>query len=179
MTSLVQSWLTGGVGNLGLELRPAVGGYDSRSFRSSEYAAGRFALPGSGSARTPRLVINFTAPSPGALGSVSGRVYHDADADGRFDAGENGIDGVRVELFRDRVAQGSLMTAVDGTYTFGDQPTGEYEAAVHEPALPSAYTMLSSEYRDFTLAAGEARRDVDFRWQPVPRPNRRPHPPSI
>ncbi|MCX6032881.1 MAG: DNRLRE domain-containing protein [Chloroflexi bacterium] len=176
VTDLVQSWLTGGVGNLGLELRGAAGAPFFRSFRSSEYASGTFAAPGSGSARTPRLVINFAETSPGALGSISGRVYHDADADGRFDGDESGIGGVRVELFRERISRGSQTTAGDGTYTFTDQPAGEYEAAVREVALPAAYEMLSSEYRAVTLAAGETRRDVDFRVAARPTPDPTPPP---
>ena len=175
VTALVQGWLTGGVGNFGLELH-ASSGFFSRSFRSSEYAAGLFCLGGCGSARTPRLIINFTEPSPGPLGSISGSVYHDADEDGRYDPGEDGIGGVRVELFRDRISRGDQTTAGDGTYTFNDLPAGDYEAVVRESALTAEYMLIGSGTRSVTLAAGEDRSGVDIGVAERPTPPPTPPP---
>jgi len=174
VTDLVQSWLTGGVGNFGLELRAEATTF-SRSFRSSEYASGLLCL-GCGSARTPRLIINFTIEDPGALGSISGRVYHDADEDGGYDPGETGIGGVRVELFREEIFQGDQTTAGDGTYTFDDLSAGEYEAVVRQPALPAEYELIGSGTRLVSLAAGEDRSGVDFPVAARPAPT--PIPPS-
>ena len=179
VTDLVQDWLTGGVGNLGLELRAEAATF-SRSFRSSEYASGLawgvVCLGECGSTRTPRLVINFTTEDPGALGSISGRVYHDADEDEHYDPDEDGISGVRIELFRDRISRGDQTTAGDGTYTFNDLPAGEYEAAVRESALPAEYELIGTGYLSVSLAAGEARRNVDFRVAARPTPT--PIPPA-
>lgn len=175
VTSLVQGWLTGGVGNFGMELRPAAGN-DVRSFRSSEYAAGMLAGPGAGSVRTPRLVINFAAPDPGALVPIGGRVYEDADRDGRYNAGDRALSGVRVELFRDRVSQGSQLTAADGRYGFAGLPLDDYEVRVAETSLPADYTFLGSNSIAFTLHIGVSYDWLDFRLgyeeppDPVPEP---------
>ena len=174
MSDLVQNWLTGGVGNHGLELRPAEGIF-SRSFRSSEYAAGMFCL-GCGSPRTPRLIINFTDPSPGPLGSISGSVYHDADDDGRYDPGESGINGVRVELFRERIGQGDRTTAGDGTYTFDDLSAGDYEVTVRESALAAEYDLIGTGTRSLSLVAGEDRSGVDIGVAERPTPSPTPPP---
>lgn len=176
VTDLVQSWLTGGMGNHGLELRPAEGIF-SRAFRSSEYATGMFCL-GCGSARTPRLIINFTAPSPGPLGSISGSVYHDADEDRRYEPGESGIGGVRVELFRDRIGRGHQTSAGDGTYTFDDLPAGDYEVVVRESALTAEYMLIGSGTRSVTLDAGEDRSGVDIGVAERPTPPT-PPPPTL
>ena len=177
VTSLVQGWLTGGVGNLGLELRPAEGaGYESRSFRSSEYAAGRLAAPGTGSARTPRLVIVFEEPDPGTLSNIGGRVYVDEDENGRYDAGEETLGNTRVALFHDRISQGSTRTAADGTYTFTGLPLGDYEVRVEEADLPADYTFLGANSISLTLHLGVSYDWLDFRLayeeppDPVPDP---------
>jgi len=170
VTDLVQSWLTGGVDNYGLELRPATAGDWWRSFRSSEYTGGTLEVimwcvldPAACHSRAPELIINFTEPSPGSLGSISGRVYHDADEDGHYDPGESGVGLVRVELFRDLVSQGHRDTADDGgTYTFDDLPAGDYQVVVLESALPGEYELRGTGERPVSLAAGEDRSGVDF-----------------
>jgi len=175
VTELVQGWLTGGVGNFGLELRPGTGSFD-RSFRSSEYGLGFWAALGSGSLRTPKLIINFTEEAPGPSGSIGGRVYHDADADGRYDAGDSGMSGARVELFRDGISRGDEATAGDGTYSIEGLATGEYEVEIYESSLPAEYELISPDRRSVTLAAGEDRDDVDFRVGARPTPTPLPPP---
>jgi hypothetical protein len=174
VTDLVQDWLTGGVGNFGMELRSA-GGVFARSFRSSEYGLGLLAAPGSGSLLTPRLIINFTDEVPGAVGSIGGRVYHDADGDGRYDPGETGMRDARVELFGDEVSRGGRTTAADGTYTFDDLPAGDYDVQIYESSLLAEYELAGSDRQAVTLAAGEDRDDVDFRV--AARPTSTPTPP--
>ncbi|HEY66430.1 MAG TPA: DNRLRE domain-containing protein [Caldilineae bacterium] len=176
VTDLVQSWLTGGVGNHGLELRPAAGSF-SRSFQSREYAWG--ACRGCGSPiRSPRLIINFTEESPGALGSISGRVYEDADRDWLYDPGEGGIGGVRIELFRDRTSRGDQITASDGTYTFSGLPAGIYEVVVRETTIHPDYELTGSSYHLVNLSAGHDINNVNFRVvaRPTPTP---PPPPTL
>lgn len=173
VTSLVQSWLTGGVGNLGLELRTAAGaGAESRSFRSSEYAAGRVATPGTGSPRTPRLVINFSEPDPGALGSLGGRLYVDVDGDGRYGAGDDGVAGVLVELYRDRISLSSQMSGTGGVYSFTGLPAGDYEVLVTSASLPPEYSLMDEGRRLRWLPAGVDQTGVDFvlRYTPPPDP---------
>jgi len=101
VTDLVQRWLSREAFNFGLELRCAGCASSSRSFHSREF--GSYA---------PRLVIDFGAVSPATSGSISGRVYEDADGNGAFGAGDSGVDGVRVELFRsDRGRRAGQTTA--------------------------------------------------------------------
>ena len=177
VTSLVQGWLTGGVGNLGLELRPAAGaGADSRSFRSSEYAAGMLAGPGAGSVRTPRLVINFTEADPGALGSLSGRLYVDVNGDGSYGTGDDGVDGVLVELYQDRVSRGSQMSGAGGVYSFTGLPAGDYEVMVSAAALPAEYTLVGEGRRLRWLPAGVAQGGLDFLLSYTPPPDPVPDP---
>lgn len=163
VTDLVQDWLTGGVANRGLELRSLAEVSFTRSFRSREYGY-----------RAPRLIINFEAPDPGALGSISGTVYDDANENGGQDSGESVISNVRIHLFRDSVSQGDQTTASDGTYTFDDLPAGSYEAVVEERTIPTAYELISADSRYVLLAAGEDRGGVDFRV--AERPPRPPPP---
>ncbi len=164
VTDLLQSWLSGEWRNNGLELRPAEGTF-SRSFRSREY-----------SSRCPRLIINFAAPDPGPLGSISGTVYDDANENGRQDPGESGVGDVRLDLFCGSVIQGDQTTAGDGTYTFNDLPAGDYEVVVDEWAIPRAYELISADSRPVILAAGEDRSGVDFRVHLRPPPE--PPPPA-
>ncbi|PKO22049.1 MAG: hypothetical protein CVU38_11310, partial [Chloroflexi bacterium HGW-Chloroflexi-1] len=175
VTALAQSWLTGGVGNFGLELRTR-GDVFSRVFRSNEYALGMSVTcmfaPCSGSARTPRLIINFTAPDPSLLGSVGGRVFEDVNGNDRFDAGEPGLSGVTVELFRDRVSQGDRVTDAAGAYAFAGLVAGAYEVSVRESSLSATHRLTGSEIHAVTLAAGENRTGVDYPTtrRPTPTP---------
>jgi protocatechuate 3,4-dioxygenase beta subunit len=74
-----------------------------------------------------------------ALASIGDFVWRDTDTDGIQDAGEVGIDGVTVNLYRDGgdgdsdpdtstddTLIATTVTDVDGNYTFTDLPPGDY-----------------------------------------------------
>jgi protocatechuate 3,4-dioxygenase beta subunit len=69
--------------------------------------------------------------------SLSGYVYHDADDDGRFDANETGIAGVRIVLvgMNDANQQVNLTatTNADGYYEFSKLRPGTYHIGEHQP----------------------------------------------
>ncbi len=70
--------------------------------------------------------------------SIGNLVFRDVNLNGRFDAGDSGISGVKVELYHFDGAPGSdapirsVTTAANGTYLFDDLPPGRY--IVHVPA---------------------------------------------
>ncbi|MCU1360408.1 MAG: Cna domain protein, partial [Ilumatobacteraceae bacterium] len=73
--------------------------------------------------------------------ALGDRVWLDADNDGLFGAGEQGIDGVTVVLYLDDDADGvpdgrpldAQVTTQGGLYAFGDLPAGRYVVEVHPP----------------------------------------------
>jgi hypothetical protein len=116
-------------------------------------------------------------------GSIGDRVWRDLDCDGVQDAGEPGINGVRVEL---RSADGSLLfastvTSGDGSYSFDGldsgacQPAGGYLVVVDTTSaalagLVSGFDLdggADSRTR-VVLGAGMRRTDVDFGFCPEP-----------
>lgn len=74
--------------------------------------------------------------------SVSGRVYHDHDDDGRIDAGETGIAGVTITLTGNaddgRPVSLTTVTDANGAYAFLDVRPGTY--TVTEPTQPANTT---------------------------------------
>ncbi len=82
------------------------------------------------------LTIDFGIWSGVGIGST---IWADADSNGRIDPDENGIAGVRVELWRDvdgNTANGAetyvthTTSAAGGSYTFLGYPAGRYQVAV-------------------------------------------------
>ncbi len=76
------------------------------------------------------------APEPGSL---AGHVYVDADRNGRRDAGERGIAGVTVTLWRFDTAMNRYVvvatktTDADGAYSFADLAPGVYRVSETQP----------------------------------------------
>ena len=69
--------------------------------------------------------------------TLGNKIFQDTDNDGRRDAGEPGIAGVTVQLYRDTDGNGlytpgidqlvkATITDADGTYGFGDLDEGSY-----------------------------------------------------
>ncbi|MDJ0663302.1 MAG: SdrD B-like domain-containing protein [Acidimicrobiia bacterium] len=94
-----------------------------------------------------------------ALGSVSGTVWNDADADTAIGAGENGIGGIPVQLIDpgpDGVIGGgddsvvaAVVTSPDGSFVFVDVPAGDYVVVVDSAGFPDP--MLQTFDPDLTL----------------------------
>jgi protocatechuate 3,4-dioxygenase beta subunit len=81
-------------------------------------------------------------------GTIGDTVFSDADGDGIQDAGEAGIAGVEVELWRDNgdgifnpaedTLVGTTTTAADGSYLFDGLPLGTYFVSVDDGPLTTA-----------------------------------------
>lgn len=112
---------------------------------------------------------------------VGDRVWSDADADGRQDPGETGIEGVTVELISagpdgafgtgDDVVEATTTTAADGSYLFTGTAPGEYAVRVTESTLPgggAGYSLTSGPQSQgnpslpFSVLAGDVYLRADF-----------------
>ncbi|OQX24420.1 MAG: hypothetical protein BWK80_20885, partial [Desulfobacteraceae bacterium IS3] len=87
---------------------------------------------GNGGYDTAIVTVTVTEPAP-LPGTVSGRVFDDADKDGIRDAGEAGLEGVRVVLTDNKGNQREVFTSADGTYLFNDVKPGVYTVAETDP----------------------------------------------
>jgi uncharacterized repeat protein (TIGR01451 family) len=69
------------------------------------------------------------------LASLGDYVWEDTDADGVQDAGESGIAGVTVKLYKaDNTLAGTTTTAGDGSYAFNDLVPGDYYVEFIKPS---------------------------------------------
>ncbi|MBX7207515.1 MAG: putative Ig domain-containing protein [Verrucomicrobiaceae bacterium] len=79
---------------------------------------------------------------PVSYASISGKVWNDANANGIAGVGEIGIPNAAVDLVEDTNGNGiadlgepvtaSMLTAPDGTYSFGGLPAGNYVVVEHD-----------------------------------------------
>ncbi len=106
-------------------------------------------------------------------GSIGDRVWEDADGN-TSQAGEDGINGVTVELLRDSIVIDTQITIVDGNYLFENLPPGDYTVRVTPPAgFIQTFDIegpLDHE-ASLTLLPNEMRDDVDFGYQKEPEVN--------
>jgi large repetitive protein len=101
---------------------------------------------GYGSSETPSNSRPVVVPTTGlsnqdfgdTLGSLSGKVFIDADNDGIQDAGEGPIAGVTVTLSGTDASGASVLRTTtslpDGSYSFANLPAGTYTIAETQPA---------------------------------------------
>lgn len=105
------------------------------------------------------------------LGSISGTVYEDTDGNGTGDVVITS--GVVIHLLDengnpvldDMGDPITATTAVDGTYTFNDLPTGNYQVEEEDPAEYSSVGDTDGGNENNTsvsLAAGEDKTGIDF-----------------
>lgn len=172
VTEHVLGWLSGSWPNWGFLLRSADDyGSMRRVFRSSEWGTG---LIGTGSARSPRLRLEFRHVEPEWLGSISGHVYEDQNSNSAYDVGEPGFSDVRLELLRDRISQGFQRTAADGAYVFGGLRPGDYDVDVVRSSIPAGYELRMWAPQDASLWTGHITDTVDFSVRLVPTPTPSP-----
>ncbi|MCM2372640.1 SdrD B-like domain-containing protein [Aporhodopirellula aestuarii] len=93
-------------------------------------------------------------------GELSGIVYHDANNNGVFDAGDSGIDGVTVTLTgtddNGVITPIVLVTSGGGLYAFDELRPGEYTITETQPAFnaPSGRAYADRAETDGSLANG-------------------------
>lgn len=78
---------------------------------------------------------------------IGNRIWHDSNANGVQDPNEAGLNGVVVELYRDRVLVGTTTTSNDGNYLFNDSNVTLNGAAGIEPNLCGANGLSVYELR--------------------------------
>jgi hypothetical protein len=76
-------------------------------------------------------------PTSGALGSISGRVYVDVDANGSF-GGPDAPLVFPIDLFNLDVGglPATTNSSIDGSYQFSDLPAGNYQLSINLPVFP-------------------------------------------
>ena len=128
--------------------------------------------------RTPTRTATATAtPLPA---SIAGRVWHDRDRDGTQDAGESGIDQVRLDLIRDNATLATIFTDHAGYYRFAGLDGGVlYRVSVDETTVPAPYTLTTCCNPLIVMPqAGQDVQGADFGYAapatPTPTPTRVP-----
>ncbi len=122
-----------------------------------------------------KLGTNTIYAEPGVCpGEIGDTVWHDRDHDGVQDAGELGLAGVQVKLYRDDgdlifdsakdTVVGTQTTSASGKYLFQNVTPGDYFAIVVESTVPVGYiiTTNNSPTSVFNLPEGGSYLDADF-----------------
>jgi len=104
---------------------------------------------------TPTASATATAETAGV---VAGHVWLDIVRNGIWQAGEPGLAGATVRLYRDGMPVGNAITPADGGYAFAGLEPGEYVVVETDPA---GYGSTTGNNRAVTVVAGGCA-EVDF-----------------
>ncbi len=105
--------------------------------------------------------------------SIGDRVWRDDNGNGVQDGGEPGLAGVAVTLFNAAGTQvlGNAVTDANGYYGFANLAAGSYIVTAVQPAhhVPTfdADGPATPNTATLALAAGQARNDIDFGFEPL------------
>ncbi|HML46399.1 MAG TPA: SdrD B-like domain-containing protein, partial [Clostridia bacterium] len=91
-----------------------------------------------------------------ALGTAEGRIFGDLNDNGKLDAGEEGVSGVKVELWQDGARVAYAETARSGAFRFESLRPGAYQLTYTLPGRYVAARNTALKTR-FNLGMGEAR----------------------
>ncbi len=106
--------------------------------------------------------VDFGAQAlPPGTASIGDLVFYDANENGSFDAGEQGIGGVVVNLIRSGIHMFSQTTDSSGHYEFTELRAASYDVVVDNSSLPSD-RVINDDSIAVTLADGEQNDSVDF-----------------
>jgi hypothetical protein len=117
------------------------------------------------------LNVDFGYRSNAAVGDF---VWNDLDADGVQDAGESGINGVRVYLdingngSFDSATEPSAITNTSGAYSITNLMPGNFTARVDVSTLPAGFVQtydavgFLDDAATFFVSANQTRSDIDF-----------------
>ena len=110
--------------------------------------------------------FGYGNPPAATTASVGDRVWRDNNMNGVQDTGEPGISGVTVTLKSGTTTVATATTNANGEYLFSSLVAGSYSVTVTAPSgLTQTFDLdgLSTAHKaSFTLASGDAKRDVDF-----------------
>ena len=124
----------------------------------------------SGSPTSLTQDFGYAGDDNNTLGSIGNTIFEDRDADGVKEAGENGLDGVTVDLYRDLDGDGildpgepkigSTVTSGGGLYSFTDLPLDTYIVDVSDEAgLLHGYWHSTSSNQDASTNSGNDSED--------------------
>lgn len=100
------------------------------------------------------LDIDFMAVE---LGAISGRLFVDANGNGDFDAGEEGIEGAVISVMPEGIYTRTLS---DGTFRFDYAHPGKVNVGVD--SMPDEYLLTSVDAWDLNLPVGGTLSEVNF-----------------
>jgi hypothetical protein len=112
----------------------------------------QFVALGVGETRTGIDFGNTAVPT----GAISGTKWHDTNADGIKDLGENGVSGIQIcvsPLWQ------CTLTDINGFYQFTNTPAGSYNVYEY---LPSGSTNTTPLTRPATVTSGVTTANIDF-----------------
>ena len=127
--------------------------------------------------------IDFGYARDPDIARITDFVWLDSDADGIFDANEQGISSVTVNLYEDTDGDGMFdpmndtliatdLTDPDGRYLFDGLPAGNYFVDVVEATVPADLvptTFIPTGYSDLiALSEGETAQEAAFGFTPSP-----------
>ncbi|MEO1601608.1 MAG: G8 domain-containing protein [Pseudomonadota bacterium] len=112
-----------------------------------------------GASGTGRIEVDVAGPPEPETGTVSGRIFVDADRDDAFSEGDMGLGGVRVSMLRDGVWVASAETNEFGVVHFGEVEAGPgYSLRFHDDDLGDG-TLAPREWQTID-GAGRLNTDV-------------------
>ena len=103
--------------------------------------------------------VKTVCPPPQA--TISGLKFHDVDADGVRDVGEEGLEGWTIQLWKDGTCVQTTTTGSAGDYIFTVTEAGHYKVTeVLEPGWKQ--TAPAGGYYEFDVALGGVITGIDF-----------------
>lgn len=112
------------------------------------------ALP---SKENPKFLCGGVSPPPQtASGSIAGVVYHDKDKDYKRDAGEPGLSGWTIKLYKGvgwNTFYASAISDAQGVYIFPNLQNSSYSV---EEIIQTGWNQITSDYRSVIVANGSA-----------------------
>ncbi len=110
-----------------------------------------------------------TNPPPAGTASIGGRVWHDADGDGRTDVGDVNLSGVTVYIdannngIFDSLSEQSATTGNDGRYSLTGLAAGSYRIQMIAPAGFVQIFPRQGTVRTVSISSGATNSSTDFR----------------
>jgi hypothetical protein len=135
--------------------------YNSVVLASSSLTNMHFAVSSKNSTTTPP--VGTTTPA-----TISGKIYNDTDGDEKLDAGEAGIAGFTINLYKGANANGGknnkapFMTTTsdaNGMYSFANLANGTYSV---EEINKAGWHQDTGDYKNLKIKKGVALPNIDF-----------------
>jgi hypothetical protein len=116
------------------------------------------------------VLATSSNPTPAGPGSISGRVYNDQNHNDKLDAGETGLSGFTVNLYKGAGWWGkkgnndvfkTMVTDANGNYTFTNLADGTYSVELIEQKK-NGWLQSTSDFKSLTIKNGSVLADKNF-----------------